>query len=199
MLFLSIRPKFHTRTTFSPSGIVIAHSCDMNAWTKENVMKTNLLMKRVIGFVFAVSLLLAVGLTASSDAQAQWRDPQWQREQQIRRQREYEREQRRRQQRDRRYDNDRYNNGRYNDPYNDPYGYGGSAQLRQTALNAGYNEGIKEGRKDRSRGERYEFRDEEDYRNANTDYSSRLGSRALYQQYFRQGFQNGYADGYRGY
>jgi hypothetical protein len=154
--------------------------------TKENGMKINLLTKRVIGFVFALSLLLGVGMTASSEAQAQY--PDWQRDQ-IRRQREYEREQRRRQreaQRDRRYDNDRY-------------GYGVSFQLRQTALNAGYNEGIKEGRKDRSRGERYEFRDEEDYRNANTDYSSRLGSRALYQQYFRQGFQNGYADGYRGY
>ena len=147
-------------------------------------MKINLLTKRVIGFVFAISLLLGVGMTASSEAQAQY--PDWQREQ-IRRQREWEREQRRRQreaQRDWRYDDDRY---------------GGGFQLRQTALNAGYNEGIKEGRKDRSRGERYEFRDEEDYRNANTDYSSRLGSRALYQQYFRQGFQNGYADGYRGY
>lgn len=151
-------------------------------------MKMNLLTKKVIGFVFALSLLLGVGMTASSEAQAQWQDPSWQRDQ-IRRQREYEREQRRRQreaQRDWRYDNDRY-------------GYGGSFQLRQTALNAGYNEGIKEGRKDRSRGERYEFRDEEDYRNANTDYSSRLGNRSLYQQYFRQGFQNGYADGYRGY
>jgi hypothetical protein len=162
--------------------------------TKENVMKINLLTKRVLGFVFGLSLLLGVGMTASSTAQAQYRDPNWQREQ-IRRQREWEREQRRRQ----RDDRDWRNNGRYNDPYNDPYGYGGSAQLRQTALNAGYNEGIKEGRKDRSRGERYEFRDEEDYRNANTDYSSRLGSRALYQQYFRQGFENGYADGYRGY
>ena len=62
-----------------------------------------------------------------------------------------------------------------------------------------YNEGIKEGRKDRSRGERFEYRDEEDYRNANTDYNSRFGNRALYQQYFRQGFVNGYSDGYRGY
>ena len=158
-------------------------------------MKINLLTKRVLGFVFGLSLLLGVGMTASSNVQAQWRDPNWQREQ-IRRQREWEREQRRRQ---RDSNRDWRNNGRYNDPYNDPYGYGGSAQLRQTALNAGYNQGIKEGRKDRSRGERYEFRDEEDYRNANTDYSSRLGSRALYQQYFRQGFENGYADGYRGY
>ena len=149
-------------------------------------MRVNMLTKRVMGFVFALSLLLGVGMTASSVAQAQ--DRYWQRDQ-IRRQRDWERDQRRRQRDDRR--DDRYDYDRY--------GYGGSFQLRQTALNAGYNEGIKEGRKDRNRGERYEFRDEEDYRNANTDYSSRLGSRALYQQYFRQGFQNGYADGYRGY
>ena len=158
-------------------------------------MKINLLTKRVIGFVFALSLLLGVGMAASSTAKAQWQDPYWQQREQQRRQREWEREQRRRNRDDRRYDNDRYND-RYG---NDRYGYGGSFQLRQTALNAGYNEGIKEGRKDRSRGERYEFRDEEDYRNANTDYSSRLGDRRLYQMYFRQGFENGYADGYRGY
>lgn len=159
-------------------------------------MKRNLLMKRVVTFVFALSLLLGVGLTASSSTQAQNRS--WEREQQ-RRQREWEREQRRRQrQSNRDWRNDRrYNNGRYNG--DGLPNYGGSYDLRQTALNAGYNEGIKEGRKDRDRGERYEFRDEEDYRNANTDYSSRLGSRALYQTYFRQGFQNGYADGYRGY
>jgi hypothetical protein len=151
-------------------------------------------MKKVVTFVFALSLLLGVGLTASSSTQAQYRSSDWQREQ-LRRQRQWEREQQRRQRQSNR--DWRNNNGRYN---NDGYpNYGGSYDLRQTALNAGYNEGIKEGRKDRSRGERYEFRDEEDFRNANTDYSSRLGSRALYQTYFRQGFQNGYADGYRGY
>ncbi|HWS54392.1 MAG TPA: hypothetical protein VN228_09710 [Pyrinomonadaceae bacterium] len=77
--------------------------------------------------------------------------------------------------------------------------YGNSNHLRQTALNAGYNEGIKEGRRDRDRGDRYDYRDEEDYRNANTDYNSRLGDRSTYQRYFRQGFANGYRDGYRGY
>ena len=150
-------------------------------------MKSNLFMKRVLGVVFGLSLLLGIGMTSAADTQAQYRQDQWQREQ-IRRQREWEREQRRRQrqaQRDWRYD--------------DRYGYGGSFQLRQTALNAGYNEGIKEGRKDRDRGDRFEYRDEEDYRNANTDYSSRLGNKSLYQQYFRQGFANGYTDGYRGY
>lgn len=161
-------------------------------------MKINMLTKRVIGVVFGLSLLLGIGMTSSSEVQAQWRDPQWERQQQrdqIRRQREWEREQRRRQRQAQR-------NGRYNDRdrNDDGYGYyGGSHQLRQTALNAGYNEGIKEGRKDRSNGERFEYRDEEDYRNANTDYSSRFGDRGLYQQYFRQAFVNGYTDGYRGY
>ncbi len=156
-------------------------------------MKKNMLMKRVITTVFALSLLLGVGLTTSSVTQAQ--DRSWQREQQ-RRQRQWEREQRRRQrqdQRDWRYSN----NGRYN---GDGYpNYGGSYDLRQTALNAGYNEGIKEGRKDRERGDGFEFRDEEDFRNANSDYSSRFGNRGLYQTYFRLAFQNGYTDGYRGY
>ena len=149
-------------------------------------MKMNLLTKRLLGLVFGFSLLLGVGMTSVSQVNAQWRDPSWQREQE-RRQRQWEREQRRRQrqsQRDWRYDE---------------YNYGGSYQLRQTALNAGYNEGIKEGRKDRNNRERFEYRDEEDFRNANTDYSSRLGNRELYAQYFRQGFVTGYTDGYRGY
>ena len=162
-------------------------------------MKINLLKKRAMGVVLGLSLLLGIGIASSPVAQAQ--DPYWRQQQreQQRRQREWEREQRRRQrqsQRDGRYDD------RYDDRYNDPaqqYNIGGSYQLRQTALNAGYNEGIKEGRKDRQDRNRFDYRDEEDYRNANTDYSSRLGSRALYAQYFRQGFINGYTDGYRGY
>lgn len=154
-------------------------------------MKANMLKKRIMGTVLGLSLLVGIGITSSLTAQAQWRTDQWGRDraaqrEQIRRQREWEREQRRRQ---RVYRND---DGRYNNN-------GVSYDLRQTALNAGYNEGIKEGRKDRQNGERFEFRDEEDYRNANTDYSSRLGNREVYRQYFRQGFGNGYNDGYRGY
>ena len=97
---------------------------------------------------------------------------------------------------------------RRNDDYNDrsrrgrDWGgydnYGGSGQLRQTALNAGYNNGIQEGRKDRSRGDRFEYRDEGDYQNATQDYNSRYGNREVYRQYFRQGFANGYRDGYNG-
>ena len=120
-----------------------------------------------------------------------------------RRERRQERRQDRRQDRrdDRRNDgyygnNGGYNNGGYN---NDNYGnIGGSYQLRQTALNAGYNNGMAEGRKDRDRNERFNYADESDYRNASKDYSSRLGDRGTYQRYFREAYARGYNDGFRG-
>lgn len=81
----------------------------------------------------------------------------------------------------------------------DRYGtYGGSFQLRQTALNAGYNEGIKVGRDDRSRNSSSDFRRSNAYQEATKDYSSRLGDRELYRRYYREGFENGYNDGYNG-
>src|SRR6266478_3630625 len=76
--------------------------------------------------------------------------------------------------------------------------WGGSFDLRQTALNAGYNEGIKEGRNDRRRGRQTDFRNLGAYQKATQDYSSRLGDRELYRRYYREGFENGYADGYNG-
>jgi hypothetical protein len=82
----------------------------------------------------------------------------------------------------------------------DKYGsYGGSFQLRQTALNAGYNEGIKQGRNDRNRRNRSDFRNQSAYRKATTDYSSRLGDRELYRRYYREGYETGYDDGLNGY
>ena len=83
--------------------------------------------------------------------------------------------------------------------WNGGYGSGASFALRQTALNAGYNNGIEEGRKDRRRGDRFDYRDEGDYQSATEDYSSRLGDRELYRRYFREGFANGYRAGYNGY
>ncbi len=89
------------------------------------------------------------------------------------------------------------NNGGYRN--RDNYGnIGGSYQLRQTALNAGYNNGMAEGRKDRDRNERFNYADESDYRNATKDYSSRLGDRGTYQRYFREAYARGYNDGFRG-
>lgn len=141
--------------------------------------------KVILGF----SLLFGIGVMSSMTAQAQWRtDPYAQ----DRRDAQDNRDRNRDWRRDRR--------GRRGGRNDDGYGnYGGSIQLRQTALNAGANEGVKAGRKDRQRGERYDFRDEGAYQKATKDYSSRLGDRYIYQQYFREAFEHGYADGYAGY
>ena len=76
--------------------------------------------------------------------------------------------------------------------------YGGSYELRQTALNAGYNEAIKQGRNDRQRGRSSDFRNSSAYQRATQDYNSRLGDRELYRRYYREGFENGYSDGLNG-
>jgi hypothetical protein len=101
---------------------------------------------------------------------------------------------------DRNRDGDRsVNRGRRGRKW-DLYGtYGGSYQLRQTALNAGYNEGIKQGRNDRKRGRHRNYSEFSAYENATTDYSSKLGDRDLYRRYYREGFENGYEDGWNGY
>jgi hypothetical protein len=95
------------------------------------------------------------------------------------------------------------NNGRYsrrgygNNGYGNN-GYGSYTQSQQTALNAGYNEGIREGRNDRNRGGYRNVNDFSAYRNASKDYNSRYGDRYEYQMYFRRGFENGYNDGLNG-
>jgi len=82
----------------------------------------------------------------------------------------------------------------------DGYGnFGGSAELRQTALNAGYNEGSKQGQKDRNRRTNNGFQGQSAYQKATDDYSSRLGARDVYQRYFREAYENGYIDGFNGY
>jgi hypothetical protein len=82
----------------------------------------------------------------------------------------------------------------------DRYGaYGGSYELRQTALNAGYNEGNKQGRNDAKRGRQRNFREFSSYQKATDDYSSKLGDKELYRRYYREGFENGYEDGFNGY
>jgi hypothetical protein len=130
------------------------------------------------GTLFALALLFGIGLSANITAQAQYRNDRYQRD------RDYRDNQRRN---DRRRSNDSYPN------------YGGGSDLRQTALNAGYNEGQKAGRDDRSHNRRADYRDEGSYQKANKDYNSRMGDRNLYMRYFRQAFETGYNDGYRGY
>lgn len=99
------------------------------------------------------------------------------------------------------YPNRGYNNTQARRGRNwDGYGnFGGSAELRQTALNAGYNEGNKQGQK--NRGHRYNnsFQGQAAYQKATKDYNSRLGDRSVYQRYFREAYENGYSDGLNGY
>jgi hypothetical protein len=139
---------------------------------------SNGLIARILMFAM-VSLLL---LPAAALAQNRNRDGRWDR-------------------RDDRYENDRdwRNRNRRGRTYDGYDNYGGGFDLRQTALNAGYNDGMQEGRKDRSRNERFEFRDEGRYQSADRDYNSRYGNRELYRNYYRQAFQNGYRDGYGAY
>src|SRR4051812_20294102 len=95
--------------------------------------------------------------------------------------------------------NDEWRNRQYRGRNWGQYGnYGGNSNFRQTALNAGYNEGISQGRRDRNRGPR-DLNDFSQYRNASKDYNSREGDLGLYQRYYREGFENGYYDGLRGY
>jgi hypothetical protein len=100
--------------------------------------------------------------------------------------------------------NDRYGDragyGKQNQRDRNQDGYsnfGGSSQLRQTALNAGFNEGLKQGRKDRNK--RNGYQSQSTYQKATKDYSSGLGDREAYRRYFREAYEHGYADGVGGY
>lgn len=140
--------------------------------------------------VFMLALVAFLTLPAAAFAQVGY---------QQRRDRDDNREQRRDDRQDRRDDRQDRRDERRGRNW-DRYGnYGGSFQLRQTALNAGYNEGIKEGRRDRSRRRNSDYRNNSAYRNATKDYSSRLGDKELYRRYYRDGYENGYNDGYNGY
>jgi hypothetical protein len=82
----------------------------------------------------------------------------------------------------------------------DGYGnFGGSSQLRQTALNAGFNEGVKQGRTDRNKRNSSGYQNRSTFQKATKDYSSGLGDREVYQRYFREAYEHGYSDGYSGY
>lgn len=152
-------------------------------------MKSHILRK--LGLTtLGLTLLIGVGFTATSTAQAQSAIAQansWNGQ--------YGRDQDRDRDRDRRGRGDR-GRGRSWDQYPN---WGGSFQLRQTALNAGYNEGIKQGRDDFRRHRPYDFQRQGTYRSATKDYSSRDGDRELYRRYFREAYENGYKAGFNGY
>ena len=138
-------------------------------------MKTNQLQSKIGGAVLAISFVFGIAVLS---ARAQGQNP----------------DDRYSQDRNRGDNADQNRRGRNWDRYGN---YGGSSELRQTALNAGYNEGIKDGRKDRMNGRHSRYEDSNAYRRATKDYTSRLGDRELYGRYFREGYANGYgADSY---
>ena len=153
-------------------------------------MKSSHLRDKTAGALFAFALVFGIGIASNVTANAQYRNDPYQRNQQDR---DYRDQQRRR---DRDNGNDRNGRGRNNDGYGN---YGGSFQLRQTALNAGANDGNKAGREDRNHRKSFEYRDKSAFQKATHDYSSRLGDREIYKQYYREAFSHGYSDGYRGY
>ena len=132
------------------------------------------------GTLFALAFLFGIGLSTNITAQAQY--PQYDRYR-------FERDQRRNSIRQ------SHQGNRFNGGYQD---LGGSFDLRQTALNAGANAGIKAGRDDRRKGRAYEFRDEIAFQKATNDFSTKLGDLGLYKTYFRQAFAKAYAEGYAG-
>jgi hypothetical protein len=146
-------------------------------------------VKKLGGSILGLLLFLGIGIVSSTTAQAQYPYPN---QDQYRRDRD----------RDDRYrnrdDQDRYGQRRGGRNWDGYANYGGSYQLRQTALNAGYNEGLKAGRNARRSNREYDFRNDSSFQRASKDYSSRLGDRWIYQRYFRDAFENGFADGLRG-
>ncbi len=134
-------------------------------------MKTDQSQSRIGNGFLVFSLLFGIGIALSMTAQAQYPDDRYT------------------QDRNRSDNGDQNRRGRDWDRYGN---YGGSSELRRTALNAGYDEGIKEGRKDRGNGSRTEHRNLRSYQKATKDYSRRLGDRELYRRYFREAFEDGY-------
>jgi hypothetical protein len=151
-------------------------------------MKSKYLKNKIGGAVMGLSLLAGIGIASAPTTQAQWPfNPQ------IRRTQTYDPYQ---VQRNRQYRNRNWRNNNNGDNYPN---YGGSFDLRQTALNAGYNNGLEAGRRDRQRGGYHDLNSQREFQRASKDYSSRLGDRNLYAEYFRLAFQRGYDAGYQGY
>src|SRR6266508_5068276 len=137
-------------------------------------MKSNRTKLRVSGLVAALSLLFVVG-AVSQTVHAQYPntgDVQGRR------------------------DNRDFNRNRRGRNWDNYGNYGGSFDLRQTALNSGYNEGLKDGTAARQRGRSSDYPDQSAYRKATKDYSSRLGDRELYRRYVREAYETGFNDGF---
>ena len=68
---------------------------------------------------------------------------------------------------------------------------------RRSAYDYGYREGARAGENDASRGDRFGYEDEREFRNGDGGYRREYGDRDRYRQTFRSGYSAGYNDGYR--
>lgn len=89
--------------------------------------------------------------------------------------------------------------GRYGTPYPGPYpGSGwGPYENGSWALQAGYEDGYREGVEDGRDGDRYDPIGQKQYRRAKRGYDRRYGPEDHYRQRYRDGFRQGYDRGYR--
>jgi hypothetical protein len=148
-------------------------------------MRTIDYRNKVGGAILALSLVLGIGIMASTTAQAQDRNNgQWHRNDRNRSERQ-EREWRRNRNQDR---NRARRDARRDDRYdrNDRYGNGSYNNTAQIELNQGYQAGLNTGSSDARRGQSYNPQRSHYYKDARS-------------QQFRNGFMQGYAAGFRQY
>jgi flagellar biosynthesis/type III secretory pathway protein FliH len=66
----------------------------------------------------------------------------------------------------------------------------------QQAINYGYQQGVRAGREDRSRGLRYDYQDSDVYQNGDYGYNGSDVDPDQYNYYYEEGLRRGYEDGY---
>jgi hypothetical protein len=76
-----------------------------------------------------------------------------------------------------------------------------SGSQRDESYRYGYERGLREGRhegrRDAYRGNRFEYRDERNFRDSDDGWERWMGPRPAYRAGFREGFSSGYRAGYR--
>lgn len=142
---------------------------------------------KIAGVILGFTLLFGIGVGSSTTAKAQYPNDRNAQDRRDRNNRDSDRN---------RNDNgDRIRRGRNWDGYPN---LGGTFQLRQTALNAGFNEGLKQGRNDYKKNRHSDYQRFSAYQKGTSDYSSKLGDRELYRHYYRLAYENGYDAGVNG-
>lgn len=89
-------------------------------------------------------------------------------------------------------------NNRYDDRYDDRYQVQryNKNQVKELARRNGYQMGIREGRYDSMRGDRFDVRDSRVYRDGMAGFHRELGYERDYRNAFRDGFEDGYRQGF---